>query len=446
MPREVGVFSCVWRDAVVEFIRQREMDKSGKEDAREGLRERARRSFVYLRHGLLSAGFVVIVLRLLIVVELCLLGIGVVRRLENSYDRAMEAARMELAAIEAHGLVQQQTSGDGFAGISAAQKQDFPDAQDPPPGEVPDLRPRDVASIVSDETGDMDAATSLLTADGGPMEEEKIQETASHGDEKVEQLIRRGVAAMIAGDMRQCILSLEQASTQAPEHPALLYYYGVAYDKLLNPSKARDYYGKLFRMREAAGKYFARAAKRLTYGMELPSAMRGKLAFGPHRVQHTDDAEQGEHVQILLPVLLADGEEVRPDDIYIALQFFVMLNGRKVDFAPQEPRLSWVNGQPSWRDGEENLEVYYTLPPQDEMGEDHAGESKYYGFTAKLYYKGEPMDCISEPSSLILHEQLLNSRRGSAGPGGLLPDDGLSSPYSEEAVPYSDEYPDATSL
>lgn len=420
------------------------MKAPGKSETRRSPRLCVGRLAARLGHGVLSGGGVVVLLRLIIVVEICLLGVGVVRRLENSYDRAMEAARMELAAIESRELAQQRASGDGFAGISAAQSQELPDAPEPEPGEVPDLRPRDVASIVSDETGDMDAAASLLTSEDEPAAATESQAAAGPRDEKVEQLIRRGVAAMIAGDMRRCILSLEEASTQAPEHPALLYYYGVAYDKLLNPSKARDYYSKLFRMREAAGKYFARAAKRLTYGMELPSAMRGKLAFGPQRVQKTEDMEQGERVQILLPVLLADGEEVRPDDIYIAIQFFVLLNGQKVDFAPQEPKLSWVNGQPNWADGEENLEVQYTLPPRDEMDEQRLGDVRYYGFTAKLYYKGEPMDCVSMPSSLILHEQLLNSRRGSSAPGGLLPDDGLSAPGYEEAVPYSDVYPDST--
>lgn len=86
--------------------------------------------------------------------------------------------------------------------------------------------------------------------------------------------------------------------------------------------------------------------------------------------------------------------------------------------------------------------VQYNLPPADSVEAADAGDVKYYGFTAKLYYKGEPLDCISVPSALILHEQRLNSRR-SGGPAGLLPDDGLS-PYAEEAVPYADEMPEST--
>ena len=87
--------------------------------------------------------------------------------------------------------------------------------------------------------------------------------------------------------------------------------------------------------------------------------------------------------------------------------------------------------------------VNYAVAPADGMDVDSAGDVKYYGFTAKLYYKGEPLDCISTPSALILHEQRLNSRRRGMLPGGLLPDDGLS-PYTEEAVPYSDEYNDTS--
>ncbi len=81
--------------------------------------------------------------------------------------------------------------------------------------------------------------------------------------------------------------------------------------------------------------------------------------------------------------------------------------------------------------------VRYEYITQEEM--DAYGDLKYYGFTAKLYYKGEPLDCISSPSALILQEQRLNSRRRSrqqqAPVHGLFPDDGL---IPEEASPVSD--------
>ncbi len=396
--------------------------------------------------NVMRASGVVVLLRLIIVVELCVLGVGVVRRLENSYDQAMEAARMELAVLEAQEL-QQEENGAGSAGIGAT---DIP-AQDADEGtavsrEAPELRPRDVADIISDETGDLDAAAAVMERETGVSSEQAETQqqqnpsgTLSAEDhEEVDELIRQGVAAMISGDMKRCVLSLEQATTLSPDHPALLYYYGMAYDKLLNPRKARDYYSKLFRMREQAGKYFQLASRRLTFGMELPSALRGKLAFGPHRIQHTYDTEQGENVSIMLPVMLAPGERIRPDDIYITIQFFDLVNGRKIDFSRITPKLSWTNEKPTWNDCEEDLMVQYNVPQADGAEAEGVADVKYYGFTAKLYYQGEPLDCISSPSALILHEQRLNSRRRGLGPGGLLPDDGLS-PYAEEAVPYADE-------
>ena len=81
----------------------------------------------------------------------------------------------------------------------------------------------------------------------------------------------------------------------------------------------------------------------------------------------------------------------------------------------------------------------YSIPPLSQEEMDAYGDLKYYGFTAKLYYKGEPLDCISSPSALILQEQRLNSRRHTPRRQeqihGLFPDDGL---IPEEATPVSD--------
>lgn len=414
------------------------------------LMSRAAQIALQSARGLTSYKSCVLLLLALVTTEMCMLGIGVVRKLENSYHLAMEAARMELALLEAQELADTQLN-EGSAGIAADESAGTaPNAEQPSsaaPNTPPPLRPRDVATIVAQETGSpISTAPTLSTPDQNdteqkeeqaPPNETQVQTNDTAKKEEADRLIRQGVSALTAGDMRLCILSLEQALTLTPEHPALLYYYGLAYDKLLNPTKAREYYTKVFRMRHAAGKYFQRASRRLTYGFEQPSALRGKLSFGPHQVHHTYSTEQGEQVDILLPILLAPGEEVRPDDIYITIQFFDLVNGRTIAFSRNSPKLSWQNEKPTWEQWEENLLVSYNIePPTHEITEAY-GELKYYGFTAKLYYKGEPLDCISTPSALILHEQRLNSRRKPTLPAsGLFPDDGLTP--EEEAVPFSD--------
>ncbi len=411
----------------------------------------------------------------LIALELVVLGIGVTRKLGDAYRWETDLARTHLAVVEAQLLskgLSDSALTEGSAGIGAAAA-DAPIEMPPQSSnEAPPLRPRDIQTIVEQETGEwsieddpvLSAAAQQQTdhtaaeeSDTTPAESPGTEESAapqpapqeaeatvippprklSEDDAaELDRLIRNGVAAMTAGDMRRCILSLEQARTLEPNHPALLYYYGLAYDKLLNPDRAREFYMRLFQMRDRAGSYFERASRRLTYGLEQPGAMRGKLAFGPHQLRHSYDENEGETVSILLPVLLSPGEEVRPDDLYVTFQAFDIVNGRKIEFARlAKPQMAWEKGTPTWAQWEENLRIDYRVPPLTQEELEAYGDLKYYGFTAKLYYKGEPLDCISSPSALILQEQRLLSRRANGAHNNLLPDDGLE---SEEALPATD--------
>lgn len=404
---------------------------------------RARRCGRILLRTLIARRVVVSLLVVTVAAELTVLGVGVTRRLDMAYERSLEASRAQLAVIEARELAQLQPSTQGAAGIAASKTDDAEDKDAPPP-----LRERDVDTILAQEgLFDFDDTPQEpeAPAEASPAEDAATSGLSPEDREEVDRLIRQGVAAMTAGDMRQCVLFLEEGSLLAPEHPALLYYYGMAYDKLQNPKKAREYYTRLFQMRDRAGSYFKRAAHRLTYGFDQTAAMRGKLSFGPHHVRHEYTPDTGEQVNMLLPVLLAPGEEVRPDDIYITLQFFDLVSGRRIEFSRMAtPQLSWQNESPTWENWEENLVVTYQMPPLTQEQLNAYGDLRYYGFTAKLYYKGEPLDCISSPSSLILQEQILNRRqnRSNYAPGNnLLPDDGLVPAY-EEALPASDFLPE----
>ena len=407
---------------------------------------RTRRCSRKLLHALLSRRVVAGGLTAIIAIELAVLGVGVTRRLDLAYERSLEVSQAQLAVIEARELAQLQPAGEakGSAGVTApaAQEEDDPDA--PPP-----LRARDVDTILAQEGGldfmelgmEPPAATP---EESTPAADDATAQLSPEDKEEVDRLIRQGVAAMTAGDMRQCILSLEEGSLLCAEHPALLYYYGMAYDKLLNPKKAREYYAKVFQMRDRAGNYFKRAAHRLTYGFDQPAAMRGKLSFGPHQVKHTYSPETGEQVDMLLPVMLAPGEEVRLEDLYIHVQFFDLVNGRRIGFSRGKVNWNWQNEKPDWSNWEEHLVFSYSVPPLTQAELDAYGDIKYYGFTAKLYYKGEPLDCLSSPSALILQEQRLKARNREqhhTPTNSLLPDDGLVPSY-EEALPVSDFLPE----
>lgn len=404
---------------------------------------RIRRCSRKLLHALVARRVVVTLLAIVVAVELAVLGVGVTRRLDLAYERSLEVSQAQLAVIEAKELANLEANTRGSAGIAASESEPAEPEDAPPP-----LRVRDVETILAHESG-------FNFADAEPAEPAEPEQSPGINDalknlsaedrEEVDRLIRQGVTAMTGGDMRQCVLFLEECSLLAPEHPAMLYYYGMAYDKLLNPKKAREYYTKVFQMRDKAGSYFKRAAHRLTYGFDQSSAMRGKLSFGPHQLKHSYSPDTGEQVDMLLPVLLAPGEEVRPDDIYITIQFFDLVSGRRIEFSRMAtPQLNWRNEKPDWTNWEECLVVSYSVPPLTQEQLDAYGDLRYYGFTAKLYYKGEPLDCISSPSSLILQEQILNQRqkrRNYTPANNLLPDDGLVPTY-EEALPASDFLPE----
>ncbi len=402
----------------------------------------ARRCGRKLLHALVARRVVVSLLITTIAVELAILGVGVTRRLDMAYQRSLEVSQAQLAVIEARELAHLEQNTQGSAGI-AAKTDSTADEDAPPP-----LRVRDVDTILAQEGGFdfLEAgSTEAPAADVSQAEAEATGKLNAEDKAEVDRLIRQGVSAMTAGDMRQCILNLEEGALLAPEHPALLYYYGMAYDKLLNPKKAREFYTRVFQMRDKAGSYFKRAAHRLTYGFDQPGAMRGKLSFGPHQVKQSYSPDTGEQVDMLLPVLLAPGEEVRPDDIYITIQFFDLVSGRRIEFSRMAtPQLSWQNEKPDWSNWEENLVAHYSVPPLTQEQLDAYGDLRYYGFTAKLYYKGEPLDCISSPAALILQEQILNNRRRRqhyTPTNTLLPDDGLVPAY-EEAVPVGDFLPE----
>lgn len=394
-----------------------------------------------LLHAAISRRVATTALIITISAELAVLGVGVTRRMELAYDRSLEISRAQLAVIEARELAQLGLMNQGSAGIAATADAAPADEDAPPP-----LRERDVDTILAQEAGMLAEPLEEQAEHAEPAPTDAAADSLNAEDrEEVDRLIRLGVAALVEGDMRQCILNLEEGTLLAPEHPALLYYYGMAYDKLLNPKKAREFYTKVFQMRDRAGSYFERAARRLTYGLDQPSAMRGKLAFGPHQIKHNYSPDTGEQVDMLLPVLLAPGEEVRPDDIYITIQFFDLVGGRNIEFSRMAaPKLSWQKEKPDWANWEENLVATYSVPPLTQEQLNAYGDLRYYGFTAKLYYKGEPLDCISSPSALILQEQILNhkQRRQQYTPNNnLLPDDGLVPEY-EEAIPASDFLPE----
>lgn len=313
---------------------------------------------------------------------------------------------------------------------------------------TPSEKPRSVEEMLrdadlSDPADDPEPAAVAAAVPGSrdvssqaPRAPEDPAEAMPPMTEEVAELVKAARYAQIDGDLKVAVVKLEQAMRLEPDNPVVLYYYGLTYEWLRNADKSREFFLKVYTQREKAGKYFARAARHLQAGFSSPADLRGDMSFGTILEYRDPECPAGERVKLIVPILMKDGLNVRPEDLRVIVQFFDKVNGKKVEktHAP-EPSSQCITEPADWADGEEIMEVTYYMPPLTEEETIAYGSLKYYGYTAKLYYKGEPMDCHASPPVLFLLEQMNQS-----SPSGMpeIYDGGLLPPV--EASPVSDSY------
>ncbi|MBT8777955.1 tetratricopeptide repeat protein [Akkermansia muciniphila] len=330
----------------------------------------------------------------------------------------------------------------------SAPIEDEEPAEAPPVPGTSSEKPRSVEEMLrdadlSDPADDPAPAAVAAAVPGGedvsaqaPRAPEDPAEAMPPMTEEVAELVKAARYAQIDGDLKVAVVKLEQAMRLEPDNPVVLYYYGLTYEWLRNADKSREFFLKVYTQREKAGKYFARAAKHLQAGFSSPADLRGDMSFGTILEYRDPECPAGERVKLIVPILMKDGLNVRPEDLRVIVQFFDKVNGKKVEktHAP-EPSSRCVTEPADWADGEEIMEVTYYMPPLTEEETIAYGSLKYYGYTAKLYYKGEPMDCHASPPVLFLLEQMNQS-----SPSGMpeIYDGGLLPPV--EAAPVSDSY------
>lgn len=254
--------------------------------------------------------------------------------------------------------------------------------------------------------------------------------------EELAVLLKDARYAQIEGDMRKAIVKLEQAWDIAPEHPLVCYYFGQAYEFLRNAAKSREYFAKVVTQREKAGKFYDLAALHLERGFSSPADYRGDISFGVVQEYKEPDVGEGQRVVLTIPVLMKDGLNVRTEDLNVRVDFYELANGKTIEDlrAKDEPQSRWITGPVTWETGEEILECRYYMPPLTEDELIAYGDLKYFGYTAKLYYKGEPMDCRASPPVLLLVEQMRQNSRGYDD----FWDEGLLMP-AEPATPVADD-------
>ena len=252
-----------------------------------------------------------------------------------------------------------------------------------------------------------------------PMPEPDQLATPAIADPLSDRLVTEARKARIAGDMGAAIVKLEEALTESPGDPTVLYELGMVHEMMGVFEKAADYYEQVFQLGvSGAGNLYEAAAVKLRDGFEQPHDMLGKLALGRVRIFNDPEAEGGQRVVLTVPVQKAPGEEVEAGEIEVAVTFFNRTGKNQIvqleDDTWAEP--TWVSLPFDWAGGEESLRMNYQIPVRDTQTEHLFGGLTYYGQVVTLTYKGEVLDVQAWPRDLA-------ARIGQATPAGRNGDD-----------------------
>lgn len=242
-------------------------------------------------------------------------------------------------------------------------------------------------------------------------------------DPRSERMVREARQARVAGDMDKAIMKLENALTQSPDDPTVHFELGLVHEQMGVFDVAAAHYEKVFQMGvSGAGALYERAAAKLRDGFQDEAAPLGKLSLGRVRIFKDPDEEEGQRVILTIPVQKAPGEDLELDQVSVTVLFFNKTSEGKI---LQLEDKSWVKEQ--WMtlpfdftNGEENLRMTYTIPPQDIQQERLFGDRSYYGQVVSLQYKGEVLDVQAWPRDLAARIP----QQGAAAPGAgqMLPE------------------------
>lgn len=220
---------------------------------------------------------------------------------------------------------------------------------------------------------------------------------------RAERLVNEARVARVAGDMGRAIVKLEEALTLAPEDPNVHYELGLVHEQMGVFDTASAHYEKVFQMGvSGAGVLYEKAAAKLRDGFAQPTDMLGKLALGRVRIFKNPNQEGGQRVILTIPVQKGPAEEVDVAELAVSVVFFNRTSNGEIIQLEDKSWVTeqWVTLPFDWANGEENLRMTYTIPPQDPQTEHLFGGRTYYGQVVSLLYKDVVLDVQAWPRDL----------------------------------------------
>ena len=235
-------------------------------------------------------------------------------------------------------------------------------------------------------------------------------------DEAILNYLEAGLEARQKGDMAGALGAFRSAWQAQPDHPKLIYQVAKTLDMMGLSGKAQPHWFTLLKMGHEAGDYFSLAEMHLknkaisTPGPADIEEREERIQLADVKLENLSPLQGGQKKLLSFTIKKQPSEEIKSEDIGVAIHFFDLQNLRKIDRTiAAKPSPVMISTAEDWeKRGIQRLEVMYDLA---EMSVDDVrkwGNRKFYGYVLELYLKDSSQpdgidrlqDLVAEPPEL----------------------------------------------
>ena len=233
------------------------------------------------------------------------------------------------------------------------------------------------------------------------------------------------------GDTGTAMTRLRQAQAILSNHAPVISEMALTYEKMGLTDKAIQQWRRIYEMGEKAGIYYAAAEAKLR-ALQLPDSPPAETAAPPvtgalppdaaaesgpalslGNVGTTDDTgntQPARRLKLRVPILARAGSPIQPRDVVIQVFFYEQLKDGSVVETNAAVTSSWARRmspegevQPvDWSTpAPEVLEVDYAQPDFDLKDPRTRERRNYFGYSVRLYYKGDLNAKFADPVKLL---------------------------------------------
>ena len=257
----------------------------------------------------------------------------------------------------------------------------------------------------------------------------------------VTALIEQARDLRFRGDIFTALIKLREAKLIEPRNPMVLAETAATYEQLEVPDEATKFWKELYNLGEGAGvmrdlaafklrmmNSLAMANRQAELGVEAVSGserdthgLRPNAAIGFRDIVKEENVAPDDEVFITvrLKVSSRPGGSVDASEVAILVYFYEVIDDEYIVQTNADVAYHWISLPADWRDSDntEVLEVDYHQKAFEkeaadaskeeeettEEKEEGEGESsrEFYGYIARIYYKGDLQDVAAEPVSLL---------------------------------------------